>query len=180
MLLVMLTGLAAILIVFAAMIAVRPDVFLVKRSLTMTCPDEIIFDQVNDLRKWERWSPWAKLDPATKRHFEGPREGVGAILRWDGDEKIGEGSMIITQSRPWNLIRLLLEFDKPMRVSSTAEFVLVPLGNQTAVTWSMYGNLDFKGKAMGLFFNFEEFLGRRMERGLVELKFFVESEKIVH
>ncbi|MDD4617084.1 MAG: SRPBCC family protein [Alphaproteobacteria bacterium] len=175
---VFLAGILAILLIFSAMISMRPDVFLVKRSLALRARDDVIFDQINDLRKWENWSPWAKLDPATRRHFEGPREGVGAVLRWDGDEKTGKGSMIVTQSRPSNLIRILLEFEKPIRSTSTAEFVLVPLGDQTVLTWSMYGNLDFKSKAMGIFTNAEEFLGRRMERGLVDLRHIVESEQI--
>jgi hypothetical protein len=38
----------------------------------------VAFAQVNDLRNWEAWSPWAKLDPAAKQTYAGPTAGVGA------------------------------------------------------------------------------------------------------
>ena len=38
---------------------------------TIMAPAAEIFARVNDLRQWEGWSPWAKLDPNAKVSFEG-------------------------------------------------------------------------------------------------------------
>ena len=53
------------------------------------------------------WSPWAKLDPAAKATFEGPAAGQGAVFNWTGNDKIGEGRMTLTESRPadWSASR---------------------------------------------------------------------------
>jgi hypothetical protein len=177
MLILLLIGLATVIVIFAVMIAMRPDVFLIKRSLAMSAPEEEIFFYINDLRQWDSWSPWARLDVNAKRSFEGPPAGVGATMRWEGDKKAGKGSALITQSRPHNLIRFLFEFEEPIQGASTAEFVLIPIGDQTAVTWSMYGTLNWMGKANSLLYNAEETTGRQLERGLLNLKSLVEADR---
>ena len=69
-------------------------------ATTITALPRAVFDQVNDLRKWDNWSPWAKLDPAAKVSFEGAKAGTGAVFKWSGNDKIGEGKMTVTDSSP--------------------------------------------------------------------------------
>ncbi len=167
--------LAAIVVVFVAVVAMQPSEFRVMRTATMSAPASAVFAQVNDLHKWEAWSPWAKLDPAAKNAFEGPPAGTGAIFRWAGNNQVGEGSMTITESRPNELIRFNLEFVKPMAGTSTAEFTFKPEGNQTAVTWSMTGKNNFIAKAMCLFMNMDHMVGGQFEKGLAAMKSIVEA-----
>ena len=35
-----------------------------------------------------------------KKTFEGPAAGPGAIYAWDGNDKVGAGSMTILESKP--------------------------------------------------------------------------------
>lgn len=51
------------------------------RSKIISVPPSVVFPHVNDLHQWDHWSPWEKLDPAMKKTFEGPVEGVGAVSR---------------------------------------------------------------------------------------------------
>ena len=74
-------ALAFIALLLFILIAGRPDQFKVTRSATLNAPPTNVFPHVNDLHKWEAWSPWAKLDPNAKSVFEGPSEGVGACLK---------------------------------------------------------------------------------------------------
>ena len=157
-------------ILFVVVIAGRPDEFKVSRSTTINTSCENVFPHVNDLRKWEAWSPWAKLDPNAKNVFEGPAEGAGAIMRWSGNKKVGQGSMTITENRENELIRLKLEFLKPFKATNTAEFVFTPDRNQTAVVWSMFGKNNFPAKAFHLFVNMDKLVGRDFEKGLADLK----------
>src|SRR5438876_11472300 len=108
-----LLAVAAILALFVCIVAMRPAEFRVVRSATMAAPPADVFAQVNDLHKWEAWSPWAKLDPAMKQTYDGAPEGTGAIYSWNGDKNVGEGRMTITESRAGELIRIKLEFMRP-------------------------------------------------------------------
>jgi hypothetical protein len=74
------------------------------------------------MRKRDAWSPWAKLDPDAMNSFEGSASGIGAITRWVGNNKVGEGSMTIVESRPDGFIRFKLEFLKPFAVSEEQRF----------------------------------------------------------
>jgi hypothetical protein len=161
--------------VFVVVVAMQPSEFRIVRSATISAPAPAVFAQVNDFHNWEAWSPWAKLDPAAKAIFEGPRAGRGAIFRWAGNEEVGEGSMTITESRPSDLIRIKLEFLKPFEATNTAEFTFKPEGNQTAVTWSMEGQNNFIAKAVCLFMNMDKMVGGQFEKGLASMKSVTEA-----
>ncbi|MGH7404633.1 MAG: SRPBCC family protein [Candidatus Methylomirabilales bacterium] len=170
-----LIALAAIVVVFVAVVAMQPSEFRVARTATISAPAPVVFAQVNDFHKWEAWSPWAKLDPAAKATFEGPSAGPGAIFRWAGNDEVGEGSMTITESRPSDLIRIKLEFLKPFAATNTVEFTFKPEANQTAVTWSMAGKNNFIAKAVCLFMNMDKMVGGNFEKGLAQMKSAVEA-----
>lgn len=162
--------------VLAGVIAMQPEDFKVSRSLTMNAPAAVVFDQVNDLHKWEAWSPWAKLDPNAKVSFEGPDAGTGASMHWASDnQQVGEGNMKIVESNLAQSIKFQLDFVKPMAGTDTAEFEFKPDGNQTTVTWSMYGKKNFVAKAMGMFFDCEKMVGGQFEQGLASMKQIAES-----
>ncbi|SRR5260221_6308222 len=170
-----LLALAFIAIIFIVAIAGRPDEFVVSRSIKISAPPEKVFPHVNDLHKWEAWSPWAKLDRDAKNSFEGAASGVGAAMSWDGNKKVGAGKMTIVESRPSDLIRIKLEFLKPFKATNIAEFVFKPDGNQTAVTWSMTGKSNFFFKVFGLFMNCDDMVGKEFEKGLASMKSIAET-----
>ena len=170
-----LLALAFIALLFIVLIAGQPDEFKVFRSATISASPPIVFAQVNDFHKWEAWSPWAKMDPACKNSFAGAPAGTGAIFSWAGNKKVGEGRMTIIESRASDLIRIQLEFFKPFKATNTAEFLFKPEGNQTVVTWSMFGKNNFPGKVFGLIMNCDKMVGRDFEKGLAALKMVAEA-----
>lgn len=171
-----LAVLAAILAILAIVVAMQPSEFKITRSATFNAPPAKLFAQVNNLKKWNAWSPWAKLDPNAKNSFEGPAAGKGAVMSWDGNRDVGAGSMKITESRPNNLVKFQLDFLKPMKGTSTAEFTFKGDAKQTTVTWSMEGHKNFVAKAMGLVFNCDKMVGEQFEQGLANLKTVVEGK----
>jgi uncharacterized protein YndB with AHSA1/START domain len=160
---------AALIVLFLIVVALRPSDFNVTRSARISGPPEAAFAEVNDLHHWEAWSPWAKIDPAAKSTYEGPPAGTGATFGWSGNNKVGEGRMIITESRPNELVRFRLEFQRPMKGTNTAEFTFKPEGDQTVATWTMSGKYNFVGKAFGLIINCEKMMGGQFEKGLAQL-----------
>ncbi len=167
--------LSVLVVAFVAYVALQPSDYRVARSATISAPAPDVFAQVNDFRKWEAWSPWAKLDPVAKAEFEGPAAGPGAIFKWDGNAQVGAGTMTLTESRPSELIKIKLDFVKPFVASSTTEFTFKPQGNQTAVTWVMSGQNDFFSRAICMFMNQDKMVGGAFEQGLANMKAIVEA-----
>jgi Polyketide cyclase / dehydrase and lipid transport len=175
MLKIILIALVVIVVVLVVMIALQPSDFRVARSTPISAAPPAVFAQVNDFHKWEAWNPWGKIDPAMKHAYEGAPAGSGAVYTWAGNNEVGEGRMTIIESRPSELIRIKLEFFKPFAATNTAEFTFKPEGNQTAVTWSMFGDKNFMAKAVHLFMNMDKMTGGQFEKGLVSMKSIVEG-----
>lgn len=170
-----LLGIAAVLVVFAIVVAFQPANFRVVRSATIAAPPAAVFAEVNDFHRWNAWSPWAKLDPAMKQTHEGAPAGTGAIYSWAGNSEVGEGRMTITESRPGELIRIKLDFIKPFAATNPTEFTFKPEGNQTAVTWTMTGEKNYISKAVCMFMNMDKMVGGDFEKGLASLKTITEG-----
>jgi uncharacterized protein YndB with AHSA1/START domain len=175
MLIKILIGLAAIIFLFLVIIAIQPSSFRITRTANIAAPADVVFAQVNDFHNWETWSPWAKLDPAAKKTFEGTPAGTGALFRWAGNSKVGEGRMTITESHPNDLIRLTLEFIKPFESTATTEFTFKRERGQTFVGWSMFSQRSFVEKAFCLFVNMDKMVGGDFEKGLTQMKAIAES-----
>lgn len=165
-----LIAIGVLIVVFVIVVAVQPADFRVTRSTTINAPAATVFAHVNDLHKWDAWSPWAKLDPAMKQTHEGAAEGTGAIYSWAGNKDVGEGRMTITESKPNELVRIKLEFIKPFAAVNTTEFTFKPSATDTAVTWEMTGEKNFMSKAFCLFMSMDKMVGGDFEKGLAQLK----------
>lgn len=175
MLVKILIAVAVVIAAFAGYVATQPGEFQVTRSASIAAPPPAVFAQVNELRKWPAWSPWAKKDPQMKQAYEGPPAGPGAVTSWVGNKDVGEGRMTIVESRPAELIRFKLEFLEPFAATNSAEFTFQPEGGGTRVTWTMQGRSNFIGKALHLAFDFDKMIGADFEQGLAGIKRIVES-----
>jgi len=170
-----LIALAVIVVLFVAVVVMQPSEFRIARTANIRAPATAVFAQVNDFHKWPAWSPWEKLDPAMKRTYEGAPAGSGAIYSWVGNNKVGEGRMTLIESHPSDLIKIKLEFLRPFKATNTAEFTFKPEGNQTVVTWSMFGRNNFLSKVFHLFMNMDKMVGGDFEKGLAQMKSVVEG-----
>lgn len=168
-------ALIAIIGVFAGYVALQPSEFRITRSTIIEAPASIIFAQINDFHKWQDWSPWAKIDPAAITAFEGPEAGKGAIFKWSGNDKIGQGTMTLTESSPDEAVRTQVDFTQPFEGTTFSEFQLKPEGNRTTLTWTMSGHNNFIARAICVFMPMEKMLGGEMEMGLVGIKAIAEA-----
>lgn len=171
-------ALVVIVVGLLVVVAIQPSSYRVERTTTMAAPPEAVFEQVNDFRNWQKWSPWANLDPNAEAIFEGPDSGEGAVFRWKGNDEVGEGSMTILESDPNKLVRIRLEFIKPFEDTSTTEFTLAPEGNQTRVAWSMYGENNFVGKAFCLLMDMDKMIGEKYDEGFANMKKIVAGQPL--
>lgn len=163
-----LLGLVVVIALFLIIAAMQPAAFRVERSATIAATPQALFEQVNDHKKFEKWNPWQKMDPASKTTYSGADSGVGAVASWAG-EIVGEGSATITESKPGELVRQRMDWKKPMEGISTVEFTFKPEGDKTKVTWAMHGENNFVGKCFSLFMSCEKMCGPEFEKGLADL-----------
>jgi len=172
----LLIGLVLLLATFATVVWMQPDDYRLTRQIVIAAPAATIFPQVNDLRNWDAWSPWAKIDPNAKISFEGPLAGPGAMFHWSGNDKVGAGTMTITESKPNERIATRTDFTRPFEGTSNSDFIFSQTGNQTNVIWTMSRKQNFIGKAICLVMSMERTLGPDFEKGLAQLKQASESK----
>jgi len=166
-----LLGLVAIALAVVLILAAgKPDSFQVMRTATINAPPERIYPLIADFKAWGAWSPWEKKDPAMKRTYGGPENGVGATYAWAGDKNVGEGSMRITEASAPSRLGLKLDFLKPFEAHNDVVFSLAPQGPATIVTWTMTGPTPFIGKVMHVFFDMDRMVGGDFEAGLAAMK----------
>jgi uncharacterized protein YndB with AHSA1/START domain len=158
-----------LIVVCVAYINTRPASYHIERTARINAPVATVFPLINDLHQWRTWSPFEKLDPNMKKTFSGPDSGAGAVYAWSGNAQAGEGRMTITDSKPYELVVMKLEFMKPMAATDKAMFRLAPDGDGTRVTWSMDGTHNFLGKTFSMFMNMDKMVGGSFEEGLAKL-----------
>jgi hypothetical protein len=175
----MLVGIAiAVVVILVAVLgfaATKPDIFRVERAASIKAPPGRIFPLINNLHRWESWSPWEKVDPAMKRTFSGAENGKGAIYEWNGNRKVGSGRMEITDTSSPSKVIIKLDFITPFEGHNIAEFTLEAKGDSTDVMWAMYGPCRYTMKIMHVFMNMDKMVGKQFEAGLANLKTLAEN-----
>ena len=160
---------------FLIFVATRPADFRFERSATLSASPAALFEQVNDHRKFAVWNPFLKLDPNVKNTYSGPSTGVGSVCSWEGNSDIGAGSATIVESQPGELVRLRMDWKRPMEATSMVDFTFKPAGDKTIVTWAMYGKNNFLCKLISVFVDCDKMCGPQFEQGLADLGKIVES-----
>lgn len=172
-----LLGIGAAVVAFLIYVALQPAAFTIERTMFMIAPQNEVFNQVNDFRRWQAWSPWAELDPEAKATFEGPAFGPGAVFKWAGNDEVGEGQMSLLRNKPHESITIKTEFMKPYAATNDVEFTFATFGNGTNVTWKMTGSNDYFTRIFCTLFNMKAALERDFDNGLTKMKSIVETKK---
>lgn len=171
--------LIVLLVGFSSYVTMQPNEFRIARSLVINASAEAVYNQVNEPKKMEAWSPWSKLDPNAKIRYSGPDVGVGAAVTWIGNDEMGEGTETIIDSIPNELVKTRLDFIKPMQATNIGEFIIKQkTDTQVEVTWVMSGTHNFFAKAISIVLNCDAMVGAMFEEGLNNLKTILEKKVI--
>lgn len=115
---------------------VLPREVKVSRSITIDAPMDRVFAQVNDLRNWEEWSPWKRMDPMMEMSYSNPPEGQGAFYKWvSKDKRLGSGTMTLAKVVPNEEIVTALHNEDWGDANATFKFGHD--GKKVKVTWDM-------------------------------------------
>ena len=146
----------------------RPDVAHIESTRRINAAPDRIFPLINDLRNWERWSPFLK-DPNMSKSYGSVAQGVGATYAWSGNKKVGEGHVEIVDASAPSSIAIKLTMLAPFACENDVRFTLVPDGDGTRVTWAMDGKAPFIAKVMSVLFNMDKMVAGEFDRGLEKL-----------
>jgi uncharacterized protein YndB with AHSA1/START domain len=146
------------------------DTYTVERSVAIDAPPERIYEQIASFHNWTSWSPWEDVDPELRRTYSGAESGAGAVYRWSGNRKAGQGRMEITDATEPSRVQIDLVFEKPWKARNDTFFTIQPEGSGSRVTWSMTGKNTLLTKVMGIFKSMDKLLGPDFEKGLARLK----------
>ena len=146
------------------------DTYSVERSVTIDAPPARIYGQIANFHNWISWSPWEDLDPELKRTYSGAESGTGAVYRWSGNRKAGQGRMEITDASEPSRVQIDLVFEKPWKARNDTLFTIQPEGSGSRVAWSITGKNTLMTKVMGIFKSMDNLLGPDFEKGLARLK----------
>jgi uncharacterized protein YndB with AHSA1/START domain len=162
-------SLLGLLILLLAISFLLPAEQRIESTVSINAPIQLVFEQVNDLRNWESWSPWKKMDPMMEMSYSNPPSGKGAFYNWrSNDPRIGNGKQIITEVIPNEKIVTAVDFEK--WEDSVSEFTFKQEKKSVDVTWSMQHRVGGNpvNKYMALF---QKGTVRRMfEKGLQAIK----------
>lgn len=171
-LLVVLIVLGAIFVGVGLML---PGAIKVERSALIQAAPSTLFPLVNDLRQFNRWSPWAARDPQTKYAFTGPQSGVGARMTWESAQ-LGTGAQEIVESVPDQRVVTALDFGDVG--TARAGLYLVPEGGGTRVSWDLETNLPYNPLSRWIGLMFDRWIGADYEEGLARLKSLAEKGSV--
>ena len=146
------------------------ETYTVVRATTIDAAPADIYDQIANFHNWTNWSPWEGLDPELERTHSGAESGSGAVYRWSGNRKAGQGRMAITDAVAPSMVQIDLVFEKPWKARSDTSFTIEPEGSGSRVTWSMTGQKTLMTRAMGVFKSMDKLIGPDFEKGLAGLK----------
>jgi len=166
--------LVTLVVVFVLVGLWLPKEFKIERSIRVQAPVEIVFDQVNDLKNWEKWSPWFSVDPTMEVTYSDETAGTGSSYSWTG-ESAGEGTLQIKKSIVAERIETQMDFGEMGTAQGFWEFSLQD--RVTSVTWG------FEGENSGVFGGWftvmmDGMVGPQFEAGLQALKTVAEATPI--
>lgn len=167
-------GLLGVILLVVIISFFLPRKVHVERSIEISGEPATAFALINNLQKWNQWSPWHKLDTNAKWTFSENVEGTGAWYTWASENKnVGNGKLTILESKPNELIKTQLDFEG--MTPAYADYIFTPTENGYKLTWTMDSDMGMNpiGKFFGLMM--DAMIGPDYEKGLKALKELAEA-----
>jgi effector-binding domain-containing protein len=118
----------------------------ISKSRIIKVPIEVVFNEVNDFKSWEKWGPWYELDSTIIASFPEKTSGIGASYTWTGTD--GIGSMETLSLIPNKEIIQQIDFGTGTKPEVYWKFNTID--DTTEVIWGMRGKSEFAEKAYWL------------------------------
>ena len=170
-----LLGIVALLVLFFVVGFLLPRDVRVERSVEIDASPQAVFTMVNDFQQFNRWQPWAQIDPTTRYVYEGPATGAGSRMTWYSDHpQVGDGMQEITLSEPYSRVRMALDFGTGGLAN--ADYLIDAVGaGGSILTWTLETDMGGNPVARYVGLMMDGMVGPAYEQGLANLKEILEN-----
>lgn len=147
-----------------------PSSTVIEKSIVVNAPIETVFDQVNTLTNWKKWSPWYKMDTTANITYNGPATGNGASYSWvSKNSDVGSGTLTLSDVKENEHITENMVFKDRGEGKATMDFIKE--GNGIKITWKMEMDHGWNPlmRILGAVF-IKGALGKQFEDGLQGIK----------
>ncbi|MXW73542.1 MAG: SRPBCC family protein [Gammaproteobacteria bacterium] len=171
-----LLGIVALLVLFFVVGFLLPRDVRVERSVEIDASPQAVFTMVNDFQQFNRWQPWAQIDPTTRYVYEGPATGAGSRMTWYSDHpQVGDGMQEITLSEPYSRVRMALDFGTGGLAN--ADYLIDAGGaGGSILTWTLETDMGGNPVARYVGLMMDGMVGPAYEQGLANLKEILENQ----
>ncbi len=149
-----------LLIAFAIYVFSLDDNFKVERSRVINAPANLVYNEISDLKNWEKWSPWKEKDTTLVFEYSKSTDKEGDYFRF-----------IDERGNPQKLTNLTLQNDTLIiqnlgNQERLQEFKwqIIPQKDKVKLIWTVSGELPLTERFYAKQMN--EMIGPMMTRGL--------------
>lgn len=129
--------LAGLIVVLLLIGFVLPGKLEVAKSVSINAPASAVFEEINDLKRWETWQYWNTLDPTDMKIAYGEKTvGTGASYSWDSPV-LKTGTITLTESIPDKSVAITMDFDGN---PATGIYALEPDDENTKLNLNFYSD----------------------------------------
>ena len=165
----------ALLVLLVVVGFLLPRDVRVERSVEIDASPQAVFMMVNDFQQFNRWQPWAQIDPTTRYVYEGPATGAGSRMTWYSDHpQVGDGMQEITLSEPYSRVRMALDFGTGGLAN--ADYLIDAVdADGSILTWTLETDMGGNPVARYVGLMMDGMVGPAYEQGLANLKEILEN-----
>ena len=172
-----LIGIVALLALFFIVGFLLPKEVRVERSTEIYASPQAVFEMVSDFRQFNRWQPWAQIDPTTRYVYEGPATGAGSRMNWYSDHpEVGNGSQEIIVSEPYSKVSTNLDFGG--QGTAVADYLIDEMDGGSVLTWTLVTNMGGNPVMGYVALAMDSMVGTAYEQGLNNLKDILENQPL--
>jgi effector-binding domain-containing protein len=167
-----LLAIAALIVLLVLIGFVLPAKLEITKSYTINASPRAVFEEINDLERWEAWQYWNTLDPEMKITYGEKKVGTGASYSWEGPN-MGTGTLGISESIPDKSVAIDLNFGGS---PAKAFYSLEPAGENTQLSLNFSNDTGMNpiGRWINIFMKGEieksfDYAGEKI-KGIAEVK----------
>jgi uncharacterized protein YndB with AHSA1/START domain len=171
-------GIAVIIALFLVVALFVKKDYAVVREITISKPNQEVFEYIRFLKNQDNYSKWATMDPTMTKTYRGTDGTVGFVSAWDSKvDDVGTGEQEIKKITAGERMDFELRFIKPFEATEAAYMTTTPVSeNETKVTWGFSGHMDYPMNIMLMVMDFDEMIGTDLSTGLSNLKVVLEKQ----
>ena len=167
-------GLLVAIALLVGFVYTQPTTVSAERSVFISTPIGVAFEQVNNLERLAQWTPWLKEYP--KASIGNKSAGKGAFLRWNTKNNTSAAnSLTITNSQKNSAVETALTFESG--AEGNEKWIFSEINDGTKVIWKYEGKLSTSFFQRLSSFGEENRLKKAFEQGLQDLRKAAETSR---